>query len=113
MYAPLKPGQFVVLIKQCVYKDCGTWFIGSPSARFCEPHKKVRLHDLQRDWRKAHANGTIKMKGSRSRFSREEILEMRDMFHRMPAKEIAEHFECNVGLVYRYQKQDPVNYRVQ
>lgn len=106
-----KPGHYYVIIKQCTYPGCPTWFVGSPSARYCEPHKKTRLHDLQKAWRTARAEGTIKMKGSRSRFSREEILEMRDMFHKMPAKAIAEHFNCSVGLIYRYQNKDPENYR--
>jgi hypothetical protein len=112
MHPTVKPGQFYVVIKQCTYKDCAVWFVGSPSARYCQQHKKTRLHDLQRDWRKARDNGTIKMKGSRSRFSREEVLEMRDMFHKMPAKDIAAHFGCCVALIYRYQKKDPENYRL-
>jgi hypothetical protein len=112
MHPTVKPGQFIVLIRQCAYAGCSDWFIGSPSARFCINHKKARLHDLQRDWRKARDNGSIKMKGSRSRFSREEVIEMRDMFHKMPAKDIAAHFECSVALIYRYQNKDPENYRL-
>jgi DNA invertase Pin-like site-specific DNA recombinase len=60
-------------------------------------------------WRAAQLNGGT---GKHSRFSEEEILEIRDMYFRMPVKEIAKHFNCHVSLIYRYINRNPNRFRV-
>jgi DNA invertase Pin-like site-specific DNA recombinase len=56
----------------------------------------------------AHRNGNSHRA---SRFSEEEIQELRYMFLTNTATEVAEHFNCNRSLVYKYVRQSPQRYR--
>jgi hypothetical protein len=94
-----KRGGYAVVIKKCSIAECGEWYLAEPRNRYCESHKKTQAAKLKEQWQK---NKRSRQLGASSRFSIEEILEMRDMFHKMPAKEIAAHFECHISLIYRY-----------
>jgi DNA invertase Pin-like site-specific DNA recombinase len=61
-------------------------------------------------WQRERRNTGISP-GHASRFSEEEIREMRSMFLTHTVAEIAEHFNCARSLIYKWQRRDPIRYR--
>jgi hypothetical protein len=107
----VKPGQFHCLIRQCAIPGCEEWYIGSPASRYCGPHKKSQYQKAKAAWDRKYRY-TGKPPGRHSKFSAEEIKEMQWMYLRFSVDEVAAHFKCSRGTVYKYVHRPPQRLRV-